>query len=203
MLELKRRATEPLEFECLEEIDKEMVKMSSIASNLVFIAKSKEYAQIFKMEKVDIVKLIREEIKRTKGQFKIKLNNNIHKKIWIKGDKEKIRTIILNLINNAVKFGKEKGIVIINIRQANSKVLIEFKDNGIGIEKEKLDYIFNPFFQVDKSRTFKKGTERGFGLGLAICKKIISAHEGKIWAESKGLGKGTTVTIQFSKFKQN
>jgi PAS domain S-box-containing protein len=206
MLELKKRATEPFEFECLEEIDKEMGKMSNIASDLVFIAKAKEYAQIFKMEKVDIVSLIKEEIKShkiiIKNKFRVRLNNNINKKIWIKGDKAKIKTIISNIINNAIKFGKEKGNLTINIRQADSKVILEFKDDGLGIEKDKLDYIFNPFFQADKSRSFRERKfGRGFGLGLAICKKIVAAHEGKIWAQSEGLGKGATVTIQLSKFK--
>ncbi len=206
MLELRKRATEPFEFECLEEIDKEMEKMSNIASDLVFIAKSKEYAQIFKMEKVDIANLTREEIKShkiiIKNKFKVKLNNNIHKKIWVKGDKAKIRTLISNVINNAIKFGKENGNLTINIKQVDSKVILEFKDDGVGIEKEKLDYIFNPFFQADKTRSFRERKfGRGFGLGLAICKKIVAAHEGKIWAQSEGLGKGATVTIQLVKFK--
>lgn len=108
------------------------------------------------------------------------------------GDDERIRQILTNIIGNAIKFTRKDGIVNVNCEYRQGNVVIQVKDNGIGIPKEKQQSIFLPFIQGDSSseRNFK-----GTGLGLSITKKIIELLRGTIILQSEE-GKGTTFTIQ-------
>lgn len=202
MMDIKKNAKDPFELECHDEIEKEIKKMSKIASDLVFIVKSKEYAKLLKMGNFDVIQLLKESIKNRRisvgNKFKISLNNKLKtkKSATIKADKSKMLTLFGNLIENAIKFGKENGHLEVTVHQDKSMIYIEFKDDGIGIEKDKIDFIFSPFYQTDKSRTMRHSKyERGFGLGLAICSKIVSAHGGNITASSQGPNMGATITV--------
>ncbi|HSD05100.1 MAG TPA: PAS domain-containing sensor histidine kinase, partial [Nitrosopumilaceae archaeon] len=109
-------------------------------------------------------------------------------------DKVRIEEVLGNLITNAIDFcPKTNGKVQIKSHLEDPKhVKITVKDNGIGIQKDKLGKIFVKFYQIDASTTREHG---GTGLGLSVCKGIIESHGGKIWAESEGRGKGTTIHI--------
>lgn len=110
----------------------------------------------------------------------------------IEGDLDYLEEVFINLIDNAIKFMHEGGKIKLSVSlQDNQKVHIKISDNGIGISEENLPHIFNRFYQADGSSTRKYG---GNGLGLYICRKIIEAHNGEIWAESKE-GSGTTMHI--------
>jgi CheY-like chemotaxis protein len=118
------------------------------------------------------------------------INDNVP--VWILGDSLRLQQVLVNLLNNAIKF-TETGDVTLSV---SSKELQEefceinfiVKDTGIGIPEDKVDRLFRPFSQIDASTTRKYG---GSGLGLAISKKIIELMGGKLWVESK-LGKGTS-----------
>lgn len=116
------------------------------------------------------------------------------------GDPGKLRQIIINLVNNAIKFTERGGEVIINIspfEMLENKVMLEFSitDTGIGIPKEHQEKLFNNFTQVDASTTRKYG---GTGLGLAICKNLVSMMDGKIGIESvEGKGSNFWFTCKF------
>ena len=105
----------------------------------------------------------------------------------IKADRTRIRQVVLNLINNARRF-TEKGEVCLVARLVEQEVVISVRDTGPGIPQEKLDMIFQEFYQVDERLLRNKG---GTGLGLAICKNFVETHGGRIWAESE-LGAGST-----------
>lgn len=108
-------------------------------------------------------------------------------------DKERIAQVLYNLLLNSVDFvPKESGKISIKLEHQNGEAEITIKDNGIGIEKEKLGKLFVKFYQIDTSNTRE---HKGTGLGLSISKGIVSSHGGKIWAESEGLGKGTEFHI--------
>lgn len=110
--------------------------------------------------------------------------------INISADKEKIQQVLINLVINATKYGKENGEIIASIYNTDgTHALIEITDTGMGISEEHLPRIFERFYRADKSRERKIG---GSGLGLAICKHFIEAHEGSIHIRSK-IGVGTTV----------
>ena len=113
------------------------------------------------------------------------------------GAGEQLRRVMNNLIGNAVKYrgNKDHGIIEVSLLEEEHMVRVEVKDNGQGISKEALPYVFERFYRADTSRNSKQG---GSGLGLAIAKKIIEEHEGTICAESEA-GVGTTIVFTLKK----
>lgn len=106
----------------------------------------------------------------------------------ILGDCDRIDQVFDNLLGNAIKFSPQGGEITVRIREEGEYLCTEVSDTGIGIPADKLNKIFEPFYQIDGSTTRQFG---GTGLGLAIVKNIIEAHGGKVWAKSEA-GKGST-----------
>jgi len=105
-------------------------------------------------------------------------------------DKERIKQVIMNLINNAIKFSPNKSTVILRAKKETNNILFEVQDHGRGIPKEHQTKIFDTFYQVDSGMDRKFG---GAGLGLAIARGIVLSHGGNIWVESSGTpGEGST-----------
>jgi len=107
--------------------------------------------------------------------------------LQVTADEQRLSQVLDNLVNNAIKFSKPGGTITLRLRDERSFARIEVQDMGIGIPSDKLEKIFDRFYQADGSSTRRYG---GVGLGLAICKSILTAHGGKIWAESE-VGKGS------------
>jgi signal transduction histidine kinase len=112
----------------------------------------------------------------------IKLNFDRFQRVenlYIDGDK--IEQVITNLLTNAIKFSKKNTLVIISLSESPRDIVVEVKDHGLGIKEGELSRLFKPF-----NKTSTRGTsgEKSTGLGLYICKRIIEAHQGRIWAES-------------------
>lgn len=105
----------------------------------------------------------------------------------ISADRDKIADVILNLVDNAIKY-TEKGNVIVSAELKNNNIKVSIKDSGIGINPEEAKILFNKFI---RGRKIAEINTSGSGLGLFIAKKIIELHNGKIWVESKGQGKGS------------
>lgn len=109
------------------------------------------------------------------------------------GREDKIRQVLINVIDNAIKYGKPKEEILLQIYRQKGFIMISVSNKGQGIKKEDLDNIFEPFYRVDK----EKGKELGSsGLGLAISKKIMEEHAGSIRAESEP-GVETVFTVSF------
>ena len=127
-----------------------------------------------------------------------KKNLDIVKLKFIKGEDKKIisdylrlKQVLFNIISNAIKF-TESGSIEVKFEETDNSILFTIKDTGIGIEEDKIKFIFNRFWQYDSSST---KTHRGVGLGLSISKSIIEMLNGAIWVESK-LGKGSTFFVK-------
>lgn len=114
--------------------------------------------------------------------------------ICINWDENRMTQVWNNLITNSLKFTRSGGIVQLDGELINNEILIRVADSGVGIEDQDLPYVFERFYRGDKSRNRTTG---GGGLGLAIAKSIVEAHDGQIWAESRGEGKGTVVILNF------
>ena len=115
--------------------------------------------------------------------------------ITVYADKERIRQVLINLIVNAVKYGKENGTILAGIYKTDDNhILVEITDDGPGISEDHIPRIFERFYRTDKARTREKG---GTGLGLSICKHIIEAHGQSIHARST-LDVGTTIGFTLS-----
>jgi signal transduction histidine kinase len=115
------------------------------------------------------------------------------RELEIFADRTRIRQVMLNLVNNALKFTDE-GSVRICAERRDESVLISVRDTGMGIPPDKLQAIFQEFTQVDTSATRRVG---GSGLGLPISRKLLDMHGGRIWAESTGLaGEGAALYVE-------
>ncbi len=119
--------------------------------------------------------------------------------IYISGDAAELQIVFANLLDNAVKYSSEVPKISVRIKNTDAKKIeILIKDNGIGLTAGDLKKIFNRFYRAaDLYTQGKKGT----GLGLAIVRSVIKKHGGRVWAESKGTGKGTTFIVQLAKMK--
>lgn len=107
--------------------------------------------------------------------------------VWI--DRDRLTQVLDNIISNAIKYSPNGGKITFKIEKRIRQIVVSVKDEGIGIEYDQLDKIFDRFYRVDKARTRELG---GTGLGLAITRELVEAHYGRIWANSK-VGEGTTI----------
>jgi len=182
----------------LEAANYEIDKICEILADLSLITSIDEgVAGKIKKDRVDLNELMEKSIKRLET-FSNKKNINI---IWqkniansfIEGDGTKLETVFTNIIRNALKYGQKNGWVKIWLEPNPEKnnVMINISDNGIGIPKKDLPHIFDRFYRTDLSI---KSAEGGFGLGLAICKWIVSQHGGGICVKST-VGKGSLFAI--------
>jgi len=151
---------------------------------------------------IDIIKFVQDTVDMIQGQVDIKnaqlivKNHTSDKEIIISIDEIKLRQVLLNIIGNALKFIPQiDGHIEVNLYYKENKIFICIKDNGIGIPKDKLKLIFEPFRQADGSTTRKFG---GTGLGLAISKNIIDLLEGELIVDSV-VGEGSTFCIVLPK----
>jgi signal transduction histidine kinase len=117
--------------------------------------------------------------------------------ILVNGAPARLAQVFDNLLNNAIKFSPNGGEISVRVLDAESEVRVEVQDTGIGIPPDKLDKVFDRFYQVDGTATRQFG---GLGMGLAICKEIIKAHGGRMWAKSPTSGDhGTTLYFTLQK----
>ncbi len=127
----------------------------------------------------DVMSELEEKANKSKIHFNIKKGTD---KPWmVNADKEKIRQVITNLIDNSIKYGKPEGETVVGFYDMDENILVEVTDSGIGINEEHLPRLFERFYRVDKSRSRDAG---GTGLGLAIVKHIIEAHNQVIHVRS-------------------
>ncbi len=116
--------------------------------------------------------------------------------IYIDVDQEKTTLAFVNLLNNAIRFSPEGGRIVIGAVQQGDKVMAWVQDNGIGIPVDKLQKVFEEFYQIEPPNTRHYG---GLGIGLTIAKGLFEVQGGKLWAESEGLGKGSTFKVTLPK----
>ncbi|QDA62558.1 two-component sensor histidine kinase [Hymenobacter jejuensis] len=117
--------------------------------------------------------------------------------IYVLADRNRIRQVLVNLIDNAIKYGRENGHVTVTLIEGNKVVKISVRDDGEGIPKQHQNRIFERFYRIDKSRSRDSG---GSGLGLAISKHIVEAHKSAIRVHSE-LGHGTTLEFKLPRPK--
>lgn len=142
------------------------------------------------------------DLQRSAEKRNIEVSYSVPKDMFVKADADLLEQILLNLIDNAVKYGKSGGKVEVRaMRNGTDQVCVSISDDGPGIPSEATDRIFERFFRVDKARSRSQG---GTGLGLSIVKHIAQTLGGRVWVESE-LGKGSTFffTLKSSAAKDN
>jgi two-component system phosphate regulon sensor histidine kinase PhoR len=180
----------------LKRADKSVDRMIHIIDDLETISQLEIGTLELDAEEYDIAQQIKDifealEFQASRKNIKLLLAKKYDKPIYVKADKFRIRQVLVNLLTNSIKYGKEGGKTAMSINLFDEQVIIEIKDNGIGIDAKHLARLFERFYRVDKGRSREQG---GTGLGLAIVKHIIEAH-GETIDVSSTLNEGTVFTF--------
>lgn len=135
-----------------------------------------------------LVERVLDELQSPAGQRKVTLENLVPEELEITADADRMQQVLYNLVDNAIKYGREGGLVQVGagIEEQTTEVFV--RDNGAGIPREAQDRVFERFFRVDRARSRDQG---GTGLGLSIVKHIVQAHGGEVWVKSE-TGSGST-----------
>jgi len=184
----------------LERSERSVNRLISIIEDLEDISQLESGALRLKYEPFNIVHLAREimdqlEMKAAERNIRLFFRKKYDKPIVVHADRNRIRQVFNNLLENAIKYGKDNGIAKISFFDMHDHILCEVTDDGPGIAEESLPRLFERFFRTDKARSRDQG---GSGLGLAIVKHIIEAHGQTINARSK-VNVGTTFAFTLKK----
>ena len=176
----------------LGKVQKHSDRLSLLIEDLLTISKLESGQATVNLQDVHLrgeVARVLSDLERGAQAKQMRVNLDIANDIRVKVDVDLLDQIIINLVDNAIKYGRQGGRVEVKAnRNGNDQVCIGIADDGPGIPPESLDRIFERFFRVDKARSRSQG---GTGLGLSIVKHIAQALGGRVWAESE-LGHGTT-----------
>ena len=184
----------------LEKASKNTNRLVNLVNDLDEISKLESGEQLLYKQNFVIQDLILEvfdalSIKTLARNIHPSIKKGCETPITVFADKEKIKQVLINLIENASKYGKQDGAIEASVyRTDDDHVLVEISDDGIGIDEEHLPRIFERFYRTDEARSRDKG---GTGLGLAICKHLIEAHGQSIHVRSTP-GVGTTIGFTLS-----
>ncbi len=187
---------EPFLREVISDVKSEVKKMSKLVSDLLLVARSDNNALKLTLKKIDLGELLKQNVRMMTPlaeKKNIELTGNGFKKVLMTGDEQKIKQLILILVDNAIKYTPEGGKVVVRLESADDdKAIFSVQDSGIGIDEKDKEKIFERFYRVDKARSRASG---GNGLGLSIAMEILRLHEGKISVDSEP-GVGTKFTVR-------
>ncbi len=178
-------------------IYEESVRLERMIKSLFDLARMDRNTFTIKKEKVELclfLNSIREKVLPAFNEKEIQLDIQCEKEMEVFIDPIRMEQVFLNLLDNARKYSPPRTKTSIQVKKSKQNVIIDIKDEGFGIPREDLAYIFERFYRVDKSRARASG---GTGLGLAIVKELIEAHNGTISVQSE-VNKGTTFSITIS-----
>ena len=180
----------------IEDVRDEVKKMTKLVSDLLVVARSDNKALKLKPSKFDmggVTAQVARLMQPLAEQKQITLVAEKMPKVLVQADEQKIRQLVLILVDNALKYTPESGRVTVEFRKAEKgRICLAVSDTGIGISKEDQEKVFDRFYRVDKARSREMG---GNGLGLAIAQEIVNLHQGRISIQSE-LGKGTTFLVE-------
>ena len=173
----------------LEELD----QFSSMIDNLITLARFDNSQIPIDIKKVNLTQVIDEVLRIARpaaAEKDIVLSSFLQEVIILDGDEERLKTLFTNLVDNAIKYTRRNGTIVVAAHKGKGFDNITVSDTGIGIPEDELTYIFDRFYQVNRSRSDKGG----FGLGLSVAKSIAESHKGNISVESQ-LGKGSIFMV--------
>jgi signal transduction histidine kinase len=189
----------------LKTIYNKAIDMDRLIDELTLYAKIDTNRIPYKFEKVSLTEFFDDCADSLSVELKVKniqfgYYNTIKEDVWIVADIEQLSRIVNNIVNNSVKYmNNPEGKITLTLLDEGDFVRIELKDNGQGISKNDLPHIFERFYRSDASRNSATG---GSGIGLAIVKKIVEDHGGRIWAESQE-GHGTKMCFVIRKYLED
>jgi len=180
--------------EVLESNLEEVERIGTLVEDLLTLSRGHRGDLSLRVKAVPLDMLLREvrrqyqEAASAKG---VTLGLYLEGEVEIEGDRDRLRQVLTNLVENALHYTPAGGKVDLSLFQDENVARIIVRDTGVGIEEKDLPHIFEPFY-----RGAEQGSHQGYGLGLAICQHIVQAHGGKIWVESQvGPDSGTTFFV--------
>jgi signal transduction histidine kinase len=183
--------------ETFDQIHREADRLSRLVDDLQELSRVEAKAYSLDIRSVTVSNLVQTTVKRLAPQAtakRINLHSNLPADLPpLQADEDRITQVLVNLVANAIQYTPEGGDVTISAARQADEIHISVKDSGVGIPPEHLVNLFTRFYRVDKSRSRNAGG--GSGIGLTIAKHLVEAHGGRIWAESKGDGEGSTFTF--------
>ena len=194
--------------EALSSIRSQAQRMSGLLSGLLTLARADQKRLPLHPERIllnDLAAIVCEEQQEFADAKKIRLHLQADSDLWMDADESMMIRLLINLISNSIRYGKEGGNVWIRLRLEENSILGSVEDDGIGIPEDELDLIWNRFYQVDPYRSAKADAsgssagpagEGGYGLGLSMVRWIVDAHGGTISVASRP-GEGTEFSFRF------
>ncbi len=173
----------------------EVIYLSDMVEKFLYLSRNTSNTNLIERKTVDgmlLFKNVRNHLLSLEMKKQIELHIQIPDPFILFGDEDLLRRLFINLIENAFKYTPEGGTVEIKANRKEKLIYINVIDNGIGISKEHLPFIFQRFYRADDSRSRSQG---GTGLGLSLCKWIVEVHEGTIEVRSKP-DEGTSITVK-------
>ncbi len=183
--------------EGLRIIDEKTNALTRLVNDIIYLQRvQRESLDLARHDMGEIARLALQTCEAAVAPSGINLRTDIEAGLpLIPVDRDRINQVFDNLLGNAIKFSRTGGVITIAVKNNDDKIQITVSDTGIGIPPDKLDKVFDRFYQVDGSATRRYG---GAGLGLAIVRRIVEAHGGRIWVESV-LGQGSSFIFQLPK----
>ena len=188
--------------EFLEIIQKESNRLKLLIDELLVLSDVEREGFTLQFSKVGIKKMIYDAIQVVSGRIEQKdmiVNFDMPDEIVVDGDEGRLIQVMVNLLSNSIAYSMENTTITIDVKEVEEDVVIDVKDEGIGINESELGRLFERFYRVDQARSRDSG---GTGLGLAIVKHLIEVHGGTINVESK-LNVGTCFSIRIPRKKRN
>jgi len=189
----------PITTDRLNCLNEEVIRFGKLLNNLDILKEFESEGIKLNFERTSLDELVKDVCKdfyMAAENKNIELYYNIEpdKDYIIMADKDKLKQVFINLISNALKFTKKDGKISIDLYSGNKNIIVKIKDNGIGIKKEDLPFIFERLYRGDRSRNQTVGN----GIGLTVVKNILQLHSASIDVESEE-GKGTVFSVFFNK----
>jgi PAS domain S-box-containing protein len=188
---VERREQDPKSKEILRVINRNVEYMKNLVTKTIQLARLSTPGTEFSFEELNLLDVINQVIEKNRHLFdenQVEVLNKVKGNLVVKADKLRLEELFDNLFANAVKYSLTGCDITIDARKDKELITVSVKDTGIGMTEEHLSHIFDEFYKVDRSRHDLESS----GLGLSICKRIVERHGGRIWAESPGLGRGST-----------
>jgi signal transduction histidine kinase len=179
----------------LQNIQSGIERLVEVTDVLGGVSTESQEKYLYHIERADLGKLCVSAYQDSLEQAKIKNISFIFEGVdslsafFINADVDKIRSVLQIFVENALSYTPKDGLVSISLKQEKSSAVFSIHDSGIGMDKTELNHLFNQFYRGDAARS---ADTEGMGIGLFMAHKIIVRHDGKIWAESEGHGKGST-----------
>jgi PAS domain S-box-containing protein len=174
----------------LEVIDRNVGYMRDLVVRTLNLAKLESGSIAFDMKPVALRRLVAQLVADREETWKkgVIISVDVPEGMVVVADALRVREVFENILDNAVKFSSEGGEIRIGARPSNGMAEVSVADDGVGLDAAQLEKVFTEFYKADASRH-----ELSAGLGLPICKRIVERSGGRIWVESEGQGKGTTI----------